>query len=76
MKFDNILERLPNAPTQNFRIWTNGDSILCSTQEEANAIADVLDASGFDAVTGYYDPDEDERNDEADDCTGYYYVSC
>ena len=39
-----------------------------------NRIADMLDSMGFDAVTGYFDPKEDERSGEVDSLTGYYYV--
>ena len=28
------------------------------------------------ATTGYFDPEEDRRNDEVNECTGYYYVTC
>jgi hypothetical protein len=70
-----VIANLPNSPAPYHRIWTNGESILCPTEEEANAIADFIDASGLgEATTGYYDPDEDEKADQRDECTGYYYV--
>ena len=56
--------------------WTNGEEILCSCEAEADIIADFLEDCGVDYVnTGYYDPDEDRRNNEQDDCTGFWYVS-
>ena len=39
-----------------------------------NLVADTLDAMGFTAVTGYYDPAEDERSGVTDELTGYHYV--
>ena len=49
---------------------------LIASKDEAtvNRIADMLDSMGFDAVTGYFDPKEDERSGEVDSLTGYYYV--
>lgn len=50
-------------------------SQIVSKEETAvNRVADMLDSMGFDAVTGYFDPKEDERNGEVDSLTGYYYV--
>ena len=56
-------------------IWTNGDDILCDSETVANSIADFLDSIGFEAVTGYFDHEEDTRSNETDACTGYYYVN-
>jgi len=28
------------------------------------------------ATTGYFDPGEDERGNEVNECTGFYYVRC
>ena len=55
-------------------MWFSGDSILCDTEERANIIADWLDEHGYEAVTGWYDPREDIRNDAVDVLTGWYYV--
>lgn len=55
--------------------WTDGDEILCKTEEAAEHLADFLEDIGFaDVHTGYYDPKEDARNNQVDDHTGYYYV--
>lgn len=55
--------------------WT-GDEFLTETEEKADRIADFLEALGFDyANTGYYDPEEDQREGCVDNCTGKWYVS-
>lgn len=48
--------------------------IVSKDEATVNRIADMLDSMGFDAVTGYFDPKEDERSGEVDSLTGYYYV--
>lgn len=70
---ENIFQLLPNRPS---RIWSDGSEILCQTESMAEAIADLFDAMyGVPiAHTGYYDPDEDERNNEVTESTGFYYV--
>lgn len=56
-------------------IWFDGEEIYCKTKEQARLIADLIeDTTLMVANTGYFDPDEDERNGETDDYTGYYYV--
>lgn len=52
------------------------DEILCRTEKLADAIADILDAiSGeHESLTGYYDPEQDERDNCVDDRTGWWYV--
>ena len=74
---DAIWELVPHEPS---KIWTKSgddDEILCKDKQTAEAIADLIDAMYGDQVTktGYYDPTEDERNDEIDKYTGYYYVT-
>ena len=55
--------------------WTDGEEILCKTEEAAENLANFLEDIGFDTVhTGYYDPEEDRRNNEVNDHTGWYYV--
>lgn len=62
-------------------VWSTGDEILCRTKDAANAIADMLHtlyrAKGKDVTvnTGYYDPNEDARNEMEDRCTGWWYVN-
>lgn len=65
-------------PDEEARIWSpDGDEILCETEQTAETIADLFDAIyGCPTVnTGYYDPEEDARNGETDQRTGYYYVT-
>lgn len=54
--------------------WSDGDIILCPSVEEANVLADILEAAGLDTVTGYYDPAEDDASGSRDKYTGYAYV--
>ena len=63
--------------TNDYRIWSDGEEILCETEQSAEHIADLLDAMYGDQTvnTGYYDPDEDRRNNEVDKRTGFYYVT-
>lgn len=62
-------------------IWSDGDEILCRTEDVANAFADMLEqmyqSSGDEVVvnTGYYNPEEDKRNGEEDRYTGWWYVN-
>lgn len=62
-------------------IWTTGDEILCKTEKVADALADMFEclykAQGEDVLTntGYYDPEEDKRNNEEDRFTGWWYVN-
>lgn len=56
--------------------WTDGEEILCRTETQVESVADFLEDMGFDYVqTGYYNPEEDKRNNEIDDHTGYWYIS-
>ena len=72
-----ILKCLDKYTDQNRHgYWTDGEEILCKTEEAAEYLADFLEDIGFDYVhTGYYDPEEDKRNNEVDDHTGWYYVT-
>lgn len=61
-------------------VWSDGDAIMCRTESAANALSDLIEqlykSHGEDVqiCTGYYDPEEDERNGEADRFTGWWYV--
>lgn len=74
--FMRLLSLLPNRPDEHndAKIWTNGESIMCRSEDVAYAIADIFDALGGKCAVDYYDPEEDERNGEVDECTGYWYV--
>ena len=70
-----IAHVLPDEPA---RIWSKDpDEILCENEQIAETLADLFDAMyGEPTVnTGYYDPAEDEQSGEADERTGYWYVS-
>ena len=58
---------------------TNPDKteILSVNREEIETIANLFDQLYEDpqVTTGYYDPDEDKRNNEVDAYTGLYYLS-
>jgi hypothetical protein len=62
-------------------IWSAGDEILCKTESADDALADMFEtlyvAQGEEILinTGYYDPVEDERNNEVDGFTGWWYVN-
>ena len=73
-----IAELVKWLPKDEHRIWSpDGDEILCETEQLAEDIADFIDALyGIPvANTGYYDPEEDARNGETNQWTGYYYVT-
>ena len=62
-------------------IWSTGDEILCKTESAADTLADMFETlyaiQGEEILinTGYYDPEEDERNNEVDRFTGWWYVN-
>lgn len=72
--YNDIITSLPKNNSRT--IWTNGEDILCETENEAEVIANFLEQLGAvtDANTGYFDPEEDSRNDEEDEGTGWHYV--
>ena len=72
-----IINLLPKRPEEANGAWSPfGDEILCEDEETANKIADVLEmlVPGVVINTGYYSPVEDERNNEVDECTGWWSV--
>ena len=56
--------------------YADADEILCRTEELADRIADILEGiSGeHEAHIGYYDPEEDEKDNCVDGRTGWWYV--
>ena len=72
---DAIMEILPREPGHRF--WCNGEEILVYTEDGAEDLADFFDQLYGERTvnTGYYDPEEDKRNNEVDKYTGYYYVN-
>lgn len=72
LKWDDILEKLPNAKEENKRFFQNGEEILCKDQDTCNAVADFLEEIGFGSiVTGYYEEDDQENEDGLN---GYWYI--
>lgn len=74
---------LPTQPRRdkhgNFNFWTNGEEILCPSEEEMELVYKFLndifsEFGNYTLITGWYDPDEDVENDELDDCSGFNYV--
>ena len=78
--FNCIMEAIANAPCPEdkfeAKFWTDGEKILCKNEAAIEGIADLVDdIAGYGiACTGYYDPEEDRRNDTVDKYTGYYYL--
>lgn len=74
-----IVNALPNYPDG--IIWTDEDEILVKTESAANTIIDLIEAlyrtQGEDIFvnTGFYNPEEDKRNNEEDRYTGWWYVN-
>lgn len=72
-----LIDHLPTDPE--CCIWTDGDEILCRSEEYANVIADLIEklyddsGEGVVAVTGSYD-EIDERDGVVDDYTGCWYI--
>lgn len=75
--WDWIAERFPKSPEEaKDGIWYDGDQFLCRTEAQADGVADWMDIiAGVETATGYYDPEEDERNGETNRYTGWYYAS-
>lgn len=81
---ESILKDLPHQPrsadvNDDPGFWTDGEEILCPSEAECEIVADFLEdmfreVYDTDVHTGYYDPDEDDRNGERDDHTGFYYI--
>lgn len=77
--FDEIVGRLREEPKHG-HVWSDGDEILCRTEDVADALADMIrcmygsQGESIVVITGYYDPVEDERNGETDKYTGWWYV--
>ena len=77
--FDMITDRLRDYSEG--EIWTSGSEILCRTESASNTIADMFETlyktQGDEILvnTGYYDPEEDKKNNEVDRYTGWWYVN-
>jgi hypothetical protein len=77
--FQEITDRLRDYSEGD--VWSDGNEILCKTESAADALADMFEclymAQDEDILinTGYYDPEEDKRNNEEDRYTGWWYVN-
>lgn len=63
-------------------VWCDGNTeLLCRTESAANTLADLLaqlyrmQDEEVIVNTGYYDLEEDKRNNEEDRYTGWWYVN-
>lgn len=77
-----IMELLPREPrsydtADDPGFWTDGYQILCPSEAECDMVVefltDVFSETNIVVLTGY-DPEEDARNGEQDDCTGFYCI--
>ena len=58
-------------------VATNGDELLFRYEKDCEYVADLLDYYLFESPechTGYYDPEDDERDNCVDANTGWYYI--
>jgi hypothetical protein len=75
--FEALLSRLPKSPDSAIRgLWSDGEQILCKTEAQANAIADLVEAMALHVTVhiSHYDPKEDKRDNCVDKYTGWYAV--
>ena len=78
--FKQIAAELPKASEREgdeFCTNDDGTEILCINEPEIDVIANLFDQLYGESTvtTGYYDPEDDDRNNERDEYTGLYYVS-
>lgn len=77
--FQTICDSLPDYSEG--KVWSNGSEILVKSESAAETLADIIEyvfkANGIEVLchTGYYDPEEDKRNNEEDRYTGWWYVN-
>lgn len=72
--FQVVIEKLFNRAECRHGFRFIEDMIICETEDQANNTADLLEDMGFDTHTGYYDPEEDRKENNVTDLTGSYYV--
>lgn len=73
--FNEVCAQLPHTPCDG--LWTPDDEeILSESEDQIESLADTMDEMfGNCTSTGYYDPEEDARNGETNERTGYYYLT-
>lgn len=77
-----LMDKLPNIYKHDVEwleveVATNGDEFLFKYEAWCEHIADLFDKyvfKGEESHTGYYDPEEDKRDDCVDELTGWYYL--
>ena len=85
MVWSNFVKHLPTEEDwakdyklNSIDVWyyADTDEILCRTEDLAEMIANIIESISGEkmAHTGYYDPEEDERDDCVDCRTSWYYV--
>ena len=69
----------PNAKDEPYDFFVDIDEteILSRDESKINLLANLFDFMYGEGTvkTGYYNPEEDERNGEVDEFTGLYYLS-
>lgn len=74
--YDRIVKLLPQSKEAGIKYFACDYEIITPDQQTADVIADFLEAIGVNApTTGFYDPEEDRKNNEVNILTGYGYVS-
>lgn len=74
--YNRIVNLLPQSKETGMKYFACNYEIITPDQQTADVIADFLEAIGVDApTTGFYDPEEDRRNNEVDTLSGHGYVS-
>lgn len=75
---DRLVDHLTDDVSRKRRpryVTIDGNEILCEARENAVALADFLEeVCGIPVHIGFYDPKDDEANDEVDICTGKWCV--
>ena len=77
-----LIDKLPNVWKHDvdwaeIEVATNGDELLFRFESDCEYVADLLDYYLFECNechTGYYDPEEDKRDNCVDANTGWYYI--
>lgn len=74
--YDSIIKLLPQSKDTGMKYFACDYEIITPDQQTADVVADFLEAIGVDDLTtGFYDLEEDRRNNEVDALTGHGYVS-
>ena len=77
MIYDDKVDVTDEFKATHFLVDPDRTEILSANESEVEAIANLFDQLYGEGTcnTGYYDPEEDERNGEVDAYTGLYYVT-